>query len=303
MPIVVAAPPQRVPIFSHFDYVFVDERRRRAYAAHTGSSRLLVVDAANGRVLGQVDVGPMHGLAIDPQSGDVFTGNGTDRTLSKVDPSSLKVIASVDVPGEVDAIAYDPARGRIYADQDLGSSIYVIDVATMKLIATIPMPDDKLESPAVDPATGTLYQNLAHVRGFAIVDPATLRIVKVVRTPQLENNHPLLFLPAADQVIVGGVNGVISAYTPDGTHIGDAQVQPHVDQCSTGSRGALVACAGGGIVTVLAVTKGSAPRVVGGLDTGHRKVGTVGIDETTNDLWIVYSDESGDWVQRLRWSP
>lgn len=303
MPLSVAAPPQPVPIFSGFDYVTIDEARRRVYAAHNASKRLLVVDASNGRVLAQVDVGPMHGVAVDPASGDIFTGNGTDQTLSKVNPTTLKVDASVDVPGAIDAIAYDPVRHRVYADQDGGGSVYVVDAQTMKLAGTIAMPTSDLESPAVDPQTGVLYQNLANGGGFAVVDPASLRVVNVVKTPQLTDNHPLLFAPAADQVIVGGVNGVISAYTPDGTHVGDAQVQPHIDQCSTGSKGSLVVCAGRGVVSVLAVAKGSAPQLLAKLDTGHKGLHTVGIDESTNDIWVVYADPQGDWVQRLRWSP
>lgn len=303
MPIAVAAPPQRVPIFSGFDYVTVDELRHRAYAAHTASKRLLVVDTTSGKVLAQVDVGPMHGVAVDPSTGAVFTGDGTDQALSKVNPSTFQVSGNVDVPGNIDAIAYDATRRRIYADQDGGGSVYVIDGETMKLIGTITMPADDLESPAVDPKTGVLYQNLANGGGFAVVDPASLKVVKVVKTPQLKDNHPLAFAAAANQVIVGGVNGVISAYTPDGTHVGDAEVQPHIDQCSTGSRGNLVVCAGRGIVSVLSVSTGVAPRVVGRFDTGHRELHTAGIDETTGAIWVVYADQHGDWVQRLQWKP
>jgi hypothetical protein len=303
MPIVVAAPPQRVPVFSGFDYVTVDEARHRVYAAHSASKRLLIVDAATGRVAAQVDVGPMHGVAVDPATGLVFTGDGTDQALSKVDPSSGKVVANVDVPGNIDAIAYDPSHHRVYADQDGGASVYVIDGATMKLIGTIAMPADDLESPAVDPSTGVLYQNLANGGGFAVIDPVSLKVTKVVKTPQLTDNHPLVFVPGANQVIVGGTNGVLSAYTPDGTHVGDVAVQPRIDQCSTGSKGNLVVCAGRGIVTVIATKRAAAPRVVGRIDTGHQGLHTVGIDEATNDLWVVYSDARGDWVQRLKWTP
>lgn len=303
MPILVAAPPQRVPVFSGFDYVTVDELRHRAYAAHTASKRLLIVDTNTGRVLSQVDVGPMHGVAVDPATGDVFTGDGTDQALSKVDPKTAQVLASVDVPGNIDAIAYDPGRKRIYADQDGGGNVYVIDGATMKLVATIPMPSDDLESPALDPKTGVLYQNLANGGGFAVIDPATLKVVNVVKTPQLQDNHPLVFAAAANQVLAGGVNGVLSAYATDGTHVGDAKVQPHIDQCSTGSKGRLVVCAGRGIVTVIATRAGQAPTVISRLDTGHRELHTVGIDESTETIWVVYSDTRGDWVQRLKWVP
>jgi glutamine cyclotransferase len=303
MPIAVAAPPQRVHIYSGFDYVAVDEARGRVFAAHTPSKRLLIVDERTGRVAAQVDVGPMHGVAVDPATGVVFTANGTDRTISKVDPATGKIVSSVGVPGDIDAIAYDPSRRRIYADQDGGGSVYVIDGATMKLVGTIGMPADDLESLAVDPATGRLYQNLANGGGFAVVDPASLKVVRVVATPQLEKNHPLVFAPAANQVIVGGINGMLSAYAPDGTHVGDVAVQPRIDQCSTGARGRLVVCAGRGVVTVIAVKSGVPPRLVGRIDTGHSGIHTVGIDESTNAVWVVYADAGGDWVQRLAWTP
>lgn len=300
MPLVVAAPPQRVPAFGGFDYVAIDETRRRAYAAHTRSDRLLIVDQASGTIAGQVDVGPMHGLAVDPQSGNVFTGNGTDDTVSKVDPTAMKVLASVAVPGSIDAMAYDSARSRIYADQDHGPNVYVIDGATMKLLGTIAMPADDLESPSVDPNTGILYQNLANGGGFAVVDPATMKVVKVVKTPQLEDNHALVFAPGANQVLASGINGLLSAYTPDGTLVGSVTVQPHIDQCTTGSKGLLVACAGRGIVSVVTAKNGAPPQAVATLDTGHPGIHTVGIDETNDSVWVVWSDARGDWVQRLQ---
>jgi hypothetical protein len=302
MPI-TAMPPQSVPIYSGFDYVTVDESRGRVFAAHTASKRLLIVDAKTGQVSAQVDVGPMHGVAVDPADGSVYTGNGTDNTISKVDPAAARVVASVTVPGNIDAITYDPARRRIYADQDGGPNVFVIDAASMRLIGTIRMPADDLESPAVNPATGRLYQNLANGGGFAIVDPSLQRVERIVTTPELQDNHPLFFSVAANQVIAGGVNGVLSAYTPDGSLVGHVEVQPHIDQCSTGSKGAYAVCAGRGVVTVLALRNGQAPQVVARMDTGHRELHTAGIDETTGSVWVVYSDDGGDWVQRLQWTP
>lgn len=303
MPIALAAPPQRVPVVGGFDYVTVDAARRRVYAAHTSSSRLLIVDAAADKIAGQVYVGPMHGVAVDPTTGDVFTGDGTDDAIREVDPVAMKVVARVGLPGAIDAIAYDPVRKRIYADQARGAgNVYVVDAATMKLIGAIRMPANHLEYLAVDPKTGLLYQNLANGGGFAVADPVTMKVLRVVKTPQIEANHPLVFSVAADQVLVGGVNGVLSAYTPDGTLVGDVHVQPRIDQCATGSKGALVVCAGRGVISVIAAEKGSAPKLLATFDTGHTGIHTAGIDETTGDVWVVWSDKRGDWVQRLRWS-
>ncbi len=298
MPI-VAAPPVRVPVFSGFDYVTVDEAHHRAYAAQTASKRLLIVDTTDGHVLGQVEVGPMHGVVVDPPTGLVYTGDGTDRTVSEVDPVAMKVIASVNVPGDVDDMAYDAGLHRIYACQDNGSHLFVIDARTMKLIASIAIPSSDLEAPTVDPKTHAIYQNMNDRDAFAIIDPKTLKVTQVVKTPKLAHNHPLLFLQQANVLAVGGKNGAMSTYTPSGKHVADGSVQPDIDQCSTGSVGQVMACAGNGVVTVVGV-EGGVPKVLARIDTGH-PIHTVGIDESTGDLWVVWSDRTGDFVQRLRW--
>jgi DNA-binding beta-propeller fold protein YncE len=303
MPLAVAAPPQQVQSFGGFDYVTIDEARHRAYAAHTSSERLLIVDTQTGNVTGQVRVGPMHGVQVDPATGDVFTGNGSDQSVSKVDPVAMKVLASVDLPGNIDGITYDAQRKRIYADEDGGTHVYVIDANTMKQIGTIVLPIEDLEGLTVDPKTGTLYQNANHGGGFAVVDPTTLKVRKVVKTPQLVRPHPMVYARAANQLVVGGKNGILSAYTLDGKHLGDTKVQTGIDQCNTGSKGALVVCAGDGVVTVLAVKSGAAPELVATLDTGHSDISTVGIDESTNEVWVVWADDKGDWVQNLKWTP
>lgn len=45
-----------------------------------------------------------------------------------------------------------------------------------------------------------------------------------------------------------------------------------------------------------------APQAVGTLDTGRASLHTVGIDDSTGDIWVVYSDGRGDWVQKLPWT-
>lgn len=303
MSLAVDTPPQPVQSFGGFDYVTIDQTNHRVYAAHTRSERLTIVDSKTGLVTGQVEVGPMHGSAVDPSTGDVFTGNGTDETVTKVDPVGLKVLATANVTGSVDDIAYDPVRHRVYADEDGGGYVWIIDGNSMKVLGSVNVPGGDLEGLAVDPNTGLLYQNLSGKNAFAIIDGATKKVLRVVKTPQLARNHPLVFSSSAKQVITGGVNGVLSAYALNGKHIGDVAVQPHIDQCSTGDQGRLIACAGRGIVSVIEARPGAAPSMLGQVDTGHEGIHTVGIDESTGDVWVVWSDDKGDWVQRLKWTP
>jgi DNA-binding beta-propeller fold protein YncE len=192
----LALPPQPAAIFSGFDYVTVDAARRRVYAAHTGAKALLIADADTGKILGQVKTGPMHGVAVDDATGHVFTGNGTNLTVSEIDPVAQKVLRSVQVGGVIDALAYDPANGH----------------------------------PAVDPQTHDVYQNIDSESEIAVIDPVTLEIKRFIKTPELQHNHPLQFDRTYRIIVVAGLNGVMSSYTPAGDKLSQIAV-PKFDQC------------------------------------------------------------------------
>jgi DNA-binding beta-propeller fold protein YncE len=306
VPFVPSLPPQQVPVFGGFDYMTVDATRRRVYAAHTGSRALLIVDADSGKVVGQVRVGPMHGVAVDPETGHVFTGNGEDDSVSEVDPVALKVLRTVDVGGHVDAIAYDPAKHRIYADEDDGARVFVIDAQTMKSVATITMPGSHLEYLAIDPQTHEVFQNITDRNEFVVIDPETLKITRTVATPQLTSNHPLQYDPGFRHVLVGGANGMIAVFDPSGTFLNQAAIQPHVDQCDLDAAAHTLACAGNGEVTLMRDDATGAPVVVARAPV-PRGVHTVAIDPTTQRVWVVWSSQDptkpGDFVQPFSLTP
>jgi len=302
VPMLVPVAPHAVPIVSRFDYITVDQKRARVYAAHTGSETLLVVDGNTGNVLGQVDVGPMHGVAVDPQTGTVYTGDGTNQTVSKIDPVALKVVATAKVSGNVDGIAYDPGTHRVYADEDGAKHVFVIDANTMKQLATVTLPGNDPESIVIDPRTHRVYQNLNDIDSIAIIDPKSLAVIKTIKTTGILHNHPLVFDAPLNELVVGGKNGIMSVYTADGTHVGDGSVQPNIDQCSLGERGDVEACAGKGIITLIALRNSSGPKVIARLDT-HQDVHTVGVDEEKGNVWIVYAAPNGDFVQALKIRP
>ncbi len=302
MPLTAVAPPQPVPIFSGFDYVTVDPVRRRVYAAHTASQALLVVDADTGKVLGQVRVGPMHGVAVDPATGHVFTGNGTDRSVSEVDPETLKVLRTADVAGEVDAIAFDPGNGRIYADEDNGTHVYVVDSATMKSIGTIDLPGHKPEYLAVDPKTHAVFQNITDLNEVAVIDPTTLEVARTFPTPAVTANHPLQYDAAYGHILVGGTNGTIAAYDTTGKLVGTVAIQPRVDQCSLDQTSHELACAGSGVLSVVRDMPSSAPVAVASTAVA-KGAHTVGYDAKAGNAWIVWAEPAGDFVQSFKPAP
>ena len=294
-----ALPPQSVPVLSGFDYMTVDAPRHRVYAAHSGSGSLLVADSQTGKVIGQVRTGPMHGVAVDPATGLVYTGNGEDDTVSEVDPEKLTVLRSVDVPGHVDAMILDPASGRLYADEDDGTHIYVVDSKTMTLIKTITVPGHKPEYLQVDPQTHEVYQNIADLAEIAVIDPVSLGVKRTIPTKELVGNHPLQYDAEYHEIVAGGTNGVLAAYTREGKLLGTATV-PRFDQCDLDRSQHILACAGGGGVTRLQLHPGAAPTVIDTtmIDPG---VHTTAVDPSTHDIFAVWSrrDGSGDFFQKF----
>jgi DNA-binding beta-propeller fold protein YncE len=294
-----ALPPQAVPVFGGFDYVTIDAQRRRVYAAHGGSKALLIVDADTGKVIGQVRVGPMAGSAIEPTSGHVFTGNGDGNSVSEVDPTTMKVLRSVDVSGPVDAIAYDPTNGHIYADEDDGTHIFVIDAKTFKLLKSIVIPGHKPEYLAIDPETHDVYQNIDNLSEIAVIDPVSLSVKRTIPTPELKNNHPLQYDPEFRQIVAAGTNGVMSAYTRDGKKLGSLNVG-RFDQCDLDKSQHILACGGDGGVTRFQLKAGAAPVQIDSV-TVDPGVHTTAIDPSTHAVFTVWSkrDGSGDFVQKF----
>jgi DNA-binding beta-propeller fold protein YncE len=303
VPILPVIPPQSVPTTKGhgFDYVTVDAQRRRVYAAHGGNDSLLIVNADTGKVIGQVRVGPMAGVAVDPANGHVYTGDGDDKALSEVDPVTLKEVHRVSVEGPVDAIAYDPQLHRIYGDEDDGTRIFVIDSRTFKQIGTVDLPGHKPEFIAIDPQTHIVYQNIATNSEIAVIDPQTLKVTRTIPTPDIKNNHPLQFDETNHTLIVGGT-GVLSVYDLNGKPLGSATLPPRVDQCSLDQQRHLLSCAANSSIALYDIPKNGSPVVKAEQQAGTR-MHTLGVDAKTGNIWAVWGSPQGDFVQAFQYRP
>jgi len=303
MPFVPVGPPVAVPMLSGFDYVTVDSVRRRVYAAHTGSQALLVVDADTGAVVAQVRVGPLHGVAVDQDTGHVYTGNGAADSVSEIDPVAQKVLRRVALPGAIDAIAFDPGLHRIYADDGGAAHVYVIDSNGFKLIGTIDTPGEKLEYLAVDPATNDLYQNIADLGEFVVIDARKLRIKATVPTPEVGSNHPLVYDPEYHAIVVGGTQGLLASYDATGRQLGKVEMPKSIDQCDLDRPHHVIACAGSGAVTFVQIGPNGELSALGHVDAG-RGAHTVAVDYQARRAWAVWNDkDTGDFVQGWSYAP
>ncbi|HLW38640.1 MAG TPA: hypothetical protein VKR99_09450 [Candidatus Eremiobacteraceae bacterium] len=302
MHLIPVTPPAHVQVLSGFDYVATDAERRRVYAAHGGSNALLIVNADTGDILGQADVGPLHGVAVDPDNGHVYTGDGEARTVSEVDPETQKVLRSADVDGNVDAIAYDASSHRVYADEDDGTRVFVIDTQTMKLVGTVAIPGHKPEYLAINPQTHEVYQNIDNLSEIAVIDPQQLKVTRTIATPIIMHNHPLQYDAAYHVILIGGKNATVASYSPDGKLLATAHVQPSVDQCDFNPSTHMLACAGSSKVTVLQLAPDGQLTTIATRDV-DKGVHTLAFDAKTGHIWIVWAASNGDFIQQLTLTP
>lgn len=301
MPLAPALPPQTLTSSGGFDYVTVDATRRRVYAAHGGAKSLLVVNADTGKILGEVAVGRMAGVAVDPQTGHVYTGDGDDKAISEVDPVTLKEVHRVAVDGPVDAIQYDAATHRIYGDEDDGTRLFVVDVKTFKLIKTVVLPGHKPEYLQVDPKTHDVFQNIASDSEIAVVDHEKLGVSRTIKTPELVNNHPLQLDAEHNSLFAAGENGKMSVYSLAGKQIATGAYPGRVDQCDFDANARLMACFGGGI-TLFSFDGASLPKELATIAiSNHAHTGA--IDPKTKDIWSVWTDDKGAHIGAFKYTP
>lgn len=169
----------------------------------------------------------------------------------------------------------------------------------MKPIGKVPLPGHDEEYLAVDPVTHVVYQNVPDLDEFVEIDPHTLRVTKVVKTPMLTKNHPLQYDAALREIAVGGKNGVLAVYTPQGRLLGQTAFPKRVDQCSLDQKTAILACASEGVLSTIQLHAHAAPTLLATLNL-HADAHTVAIDGRSGDLWTVWVQPDRDAVARYR---
>jgi len=213
------------------------------------------------------------------------------------------VLRTVSVSGPVDAIAYDQSNAHIYADEDDGTHLWLIYANTFKILATIDLPGHKPVYLAIDPATHNVFQNIDNLSEVVVIDPVSLTVKQTIPTPEVTHNHPLQYDAAYDQIVVGGANNKFTVYNRTGKHLYTVDYPTRVDQCSLDAGRHLLACGGGGKITLLKLNQNAAPTIVGQVDVSNG-VHTLAIDPQSGTIWAVWgSRESSGFVQKFTYTP
>ena len=154
-----------------WDYLSVDPAEHRLYVSH--ATKVVVIDTRTDRIVGEIaDTPGVHGVAVAPKLGRVFTSNGREDRVGIVDGATLKTVANAATGPNPDAILFEPAREEVYAFNGRGASVSVIAAGTGQPVATIPL-GGKPEFAVADAAAGRVFVNIEDKNEVAVIDTQT----------------------------------------------------------------------------------------------------------------------------------
>jgi YVTN family beta-propeller protein len=111
--------------------------------------------------------------------GSVWVANAKAHTVSRVDPATNKVVATIQLDGQVNAVTVSP--GAVWATNFADSGVVRIDPQTNKVVATIP---NQLGPSDVSFGSGAMWvanrADTAH--GLTRIDPATNQVQAQIDT-------------------------------------------------------------------------------------------------------------------------
>src|SRR5205814_9874761 len=82
-----------------FDYLQVDNDKRRLLLDHTGNGTLDIIDLETEKVLKQIKTGAAQSVSIDSKKNRYYVGVSKEKKLVIIDSVKLEVIGEVPVPG------------------------------------------------------------------------------------------------------------------------------------------------------------------------------------------------------------
>jgi YVTN family beta-propeller protein/VCBS repeat-containing protein len=180
-PAAPVVPPQHsvatVEVGAAVDGVAVSPDGSLAYAVHSASDKVSVIDTATNQVIATIDVGDSpNDVVLSPDGATAYVTNTGDDSVSVIDTSSRQVIKTIGVGDAPWDLAVNPDGTRVYV-ANLGTSgtVSVIDTGSNEIIATINTTDAL--AVAFSPDGTYAYITNFGTDTLSVIDTATYGII------------------------------------------------------------------------------------------------------------------------------
>ena len=217
---------------------------------------MLVIDLPSQKIVGRVDFG--HGVRphlplLDPTSGMLYVTTELDKTVSVIDPKTLKIVGVVPTGQDQShmlALSHDGRRG--YTANVGPGTVSVLDMTGRKTIAVIPV-SSQVQRISISPDDRLVFTADQSKPELAVIDTATDEVKKRVTlpglgygtAPTLDGRWLLVAVPSTNQVAVVDLNSMQVARTID------VAAKPQEILVRPDGKVAYVSCAGDGKVAAI----------------------------------------------------
>ena len=118
-------------------------------------------------------------LAFDPRHGRLYSANYVSGDISVIDPASMSVIRTIDVPGKPTGVAIDPGNQRVFVS-DYAGKVHVVDGKSGEVMASISVGGKPAEV-ALDSTRHRLFVASTANETVEVFDTKTNKRVRTLR--------------------------------------------------------------------------------------------------------------------------
>jgi YVTN family beta-propeller protein len=142
------------------DAIIYDPATKHVYAMNGDSDSTTVINAADGKVVGTIDLGGGPEFAVADGKGNVYINLEEKAETVHIDSTAMKVLHHWPLaPGKTaTALAFNPQTRRLFAGCRGGQLMVVLDADSGKVITTAPI-GERVDAAAFDPATKLAFMS------------------------------------------------------------------------------------------------------------------------------------------------
>ena len=274
-----------------WDYFHVEQATNRVFIPR--GTHVMVL-SPEGKLLDDIKgVEGTHGILFAPELHRAFLTDGDAKSVSFLDPSTLKITKVVPLPDRApDGIMYDPVTKRLFTmNDDPATDSTAVDAQTGKILGTIQLPD-KAETAMAD-GMGHAYVNIEDKGEMTEFDTRTLKVIRTFSLAPCKIPTGLDIDMAHKRLFVGCRSGVLAVVSyPEGKVVATMPIGPGVDSTRFDPKTQLVfaSCGGGnGTITVAHEDTPDKYTLVQTIDT-ERGARTMALDQGNHNIYTVTSD-------------
>jgi DNA-binding beta-propeller fold protein YncE len=283
-----------------WDYLVYDSPSHRLYVSH--GDRLTVLDARDGKVIGQVEgmPGGTHGIAISHATGLGYTDDGRAGEAVAFSLKTLKVVKRLQAAADSDAVTIDPTSGHVFVVDGDPGLLTVIDPKPDRVVATVHL-GSKLEF-VVPGDNGKVYVNGVEKREIFRIDTTTNRVDATWPIPQCEAPHGLAIDTSTHRLFSSCENGRLVVVDADtGATVATLPIGQGTDAAAFDPTRRLVFSSNGGDGTVSVIREMDANTFVPAATIKTALAArTMSLDPVSGRLFLVAADTTARAMAAFR---